>query len=107
MGSVNLVVIVESIRNLITKQDRATFHLPSILTVSAALGVYFKYCKHRSHLHKCIAVKFALFLYCYSLRKKSSQVLLLWQDHRNDLFINSFGKLHPRRGLANSYLPCK
>jgi divalent metal cation (Fe/Co/Zn/Cd) transporter len=39
------------------------------------------------------AVKFLLFLYCFSLRKKSSQVLVLWQDHRNDLFINGFGIL--------------
>jgi hypothetical protein len=37
-------------------------------------------------------VKFLLFLYCYSLRSKSSQVEVLWEDHRNDLFINSFGE---------------
>jgi hypothetical protein len=33
-----------------------------------------------------------LFLYCLALRKKSSQVHILWEDHRNDLFINSFGE---------------
>jgi hypothetical protein len=38
-------------------------------------------------------VKFVLFLYCYSLRGKSSQVAVLWEDHRNDLFINGFGRL--------------
>ena len=32
-----------------------------------------------------------LFLYCYSLRKRSSQVEVLWEDHRNDLFLNGFG----------------
>jgi cation diffusion facilitator family transporter len=76
MGSVNFVVIVESIRSLVTREGHATFHLASIITVGAAL-----------------TVKFALFLYCFSLRKKSSQVLVLWQDHRNDLIINGFGIL--------------
>ncbi|KAJ7610841.1 CDF-like metal transporter [Roridomyces roridus] len=77
MGSVNLVVIVESAQNLITGNgDLKAFHLPSILAVAIAL-----------------AVKFLLFFYCLSLRKKSSQVLVLWEDHRNDLFINSFGIL--------------
>ena len=47
------------------------------------------------------AVKFALFVYCFSLRKKSSQVLVLWQDHRNDLFINGFGKWLIKEGLIN------
>lgn len=36
-------------------------------------------------------VKLLLFIYCYSLRQKSSQVRVLWEDHRNDLFINTFG----------------
>jgi len=76
MASVNFVVIVESARGLITKEDHAEFHLPSIIAVGAAL-----------------AVKFALFWYCFSLRKKSSQVMMLWEDHRNDLFINGFGIL--------------
>ncbi|EIM92410.1 CDF-like metal transporter [Stereum hirsutum FP-91666 SS1] len=78
MGSVNLVVIVESARDLITHGggDTNKFHVPSIVAVGAALGV-----------------KFLLFLYCYSLRTRSSQVLVLWEDHRNDLFINGFGIL--------------
>ncbi|KAJ7897232.1 CDF-like metal transporter [Mycena olivaceomarginata] len=78
MGSVNLVVIVESAQSLITKKndDLKQFHLPSILAVAAAL-----------------AVKLVLFIYCFSLRKKSSQVLVLWEDHRNDLWINGFGIL--------------
>jgi hypothetical protein len=40
MGSVNLVVIVESARTLISKQgnELAPFHLPSIIAVAAALG---------------------------------------------------------------------
>nr|AMM70773.1 CDF zinc transporter 2 [Russula atropurpurea] len=77
MGSVNLVVIVESIRDLLKHGDKTlTLHIPSIAAVAAALGV-----------------KFLLFLYCNSLRSKSSQVEVLWEDHRNDLFINSFGLL--------------
>ncbi|KAF9469631.1 CDF-like metal transporter [Collybia nuda] len=78
MGSVNLVVIVESARNIITKGDNELqkFHLPSIIAVSAAL-----------------AVKFLLFVYCFSLRSKSSQVRVLWEDHRNDLWMNGFGIL--------------
>jgi hypothetical protein len=38
-------------------------------------------------------VKGILFIYCFSLRKSSSQVLVLWEDHRNDLFLNGFGQL--------------
>jgi divalent metal cation (Fe/Co/Zn/Cd) transporter len=34
-----------------------------------------------------------LFLYCHTLRSKSSQVHVLWEDHRNDIFINGFGIL--------------
>jgi len=78
MGSVNLVVIVESLRTVISKRGDSLndFHIPSIVAVAAAL-----------------AVKFLLFLYSYSLRRKSSQVQVLWQDHRNDLWINTFGIL--------------
>ncbi|THV06461.1 CDF-like metal transporter [Dendrothele bispora CBS 962.96] len=79
MGSVNLVVIVESARGLITHNDDKDlneFHLPSIIAVASALFV-----------------KLLLFLYCYSLRKNSSQVRVLWEDHRNDLWINTFGIL--------------
>ncbi|KAH9176875.1 CDF-like metal transporter [Lactarius sanguifluus] len=78
MGSVNFIVIIESARDLIAhkNQDLNDFHVPSVVAVGAALGV-----------------KFLLFLYCYSLRSKSSQVGVLWEDHRNDIFINSFGLL--------------
>ncbi|KAI0713151.1 CDF-like metal transporter [Cerioporus squamosus] len=79
MGSVNLVVIVESIRTLITRNsddDTNALHVPSLISVGAALGV-----------------KFLLFLYCAGYRNASSQVRMLWEDHRNDLFINGFGLL--------------
>ncbi|KAG7099965.1 hypothetical protein E1B28_001758 [Marasmius oreades] len=78
MGSVNLVVVVESCRSIISHRTDSVnvFHLPSIVTVAAALFV-----------------KLLLFVYCFSLRKSSSQVQVLWEDHRNDLWINTFGLL--------------
>lgn len=77
MGSVNLVVIVESMRTIVTHnnaEETNTLHVPSLIAVAAALGV-----------------KFLLFLYSWPLRHASSQVEVLWEDHRNDLFINGFG----------------
>ena len=43
MGSLNLVVVVESIRNLVTKHDDdlKEFHLPSIIAVAVAFGIVF------------------------------------------------------------------
>jgi hypothetical protein len=92
MGSVNFVVIVESVRELLKQGDKSmnNLHVPSIAAVAAALGML-------AHLPMLVTlinfegVKFLLFLYCYSSRSKSSQVEVLWEDHRNDLFINSFG----------------
>lgn len=42
MGSVNLVVIVESARSLITHGDGETneLHIPSLVAVAAALGMH-------------------------------------------------------------------
>jgi hypothetical protein len=96
MGSVNLVVIVESVRALLKHGDKAlSLHIPSIVAVGVALGRTAS--AHLSALSGLInqleGVKFFLFLYCYSLRNKSSQIEVLWEDHRNDLFINSFGEI--------------
>lgn len=52
------------------------FHLPSVI----AVGIAF-------------LVKLSLFLYCWALRHQYSQIHILWEDHRNDLFINGFGLL--------------
>ncbi|VDC05756.1 unnamed protein product [Peniophora sp. CBMAI 1063] len=76
MGAVNLVVIVESARDLISKGSDKPFNVSAIIAVAVAWFV-----------------KFILFVYCTSLRKKSAQVHMLWEDHRNDLFINGFGLL--------------
>lgn len=100
MGSVNLVVIVESARSLITHNndsDVNSLHVPSLISVGAALGEFspppslFLHRLVTMCLLRPIGVKFLLFLYCMSLRRASSQVHVLWEDHRNDLFINGFG----------------
>ncbi|KAF2276791.1 cation diffusion facilitator 1 [Westerdykella ornata] len=78
MITVSVVIIVESIRELATHIGGEVngFYLPSVIAV-------------------CIAftTKFSLFLYCWAIRNKYSQVRILWEDHRNDLFINGFGIL--------------
>lgn len=78
MSSVNLVVTVESVRTIIDHRgsDVNALHIPSLIAVASALGV-----------------KFLLFLYCFGIRHSSSQVQILWEDHRNDLWINTFGIL--------------
>ncbi|EGP83784.1 unnamed protein product [Zymoseptoria tritici ST99CH_1A5] len=74
MTAVSLVLIVMSIRELTDKNHDVKFHYPSVI----AVGIAF-------------CTKLALFLYCFSLRNKYSQVRILWEDHRNDLLINGFG----------------
>jgi hypothetical protein len=96
MSAVNLIVIVESIQKFITHDSNELngFHLPSLLAVAAALGesqVVMSFDALSLTDARDSGVKFLLFLYCFSLRGKSSQVRVLWEDHRNDLFINSFG----------------
>lgn len=78
MTAVSLILIVFSARDLAEGSDAETsnFHLPSVIAVAIAF-----------------ATKFALFLYCWALRNKYSQIRILWEDHRNDLFINGFGIL--------------
>jgi divalent metal cation (Fe/Co/Zn/Cd) transporter len=80
MTSVSFILIVVSVMELVNGApggaDRKTFHLPSVI----AVGVAF-------------CTKLALFIYCWSLRKSYSQIHILWEDHRNDLFINGFGLL--------------
>ncbi|KAF2874013.1 hypothetical protein BDV95DRAFT_604227 [Massariosphaeria phaeospora] len=79
MITVSVVIIVESIRTFAEHKGGAetnTFYLPSVI----AVGIAF-------------ATKFGLFLYCWAIRNKYSQVRILWEDHRNDLFINGFGVL--------------
>ncbi|KAK4991058.1 hypothetical protein LTR28_001400, partial [Elasticomyces elasticus] len=78
MCAVSFVLIVMSARDLAAGSPTLTaeFHLPSVI----AVGIAF-------------CTKLALFLYCWALRNKYSQIRILWEDHRNDLFINGFGVL--------------
>ena len=70
MFAVNLIIVVEAMKQFATRggegDDTNTFHLPSIIAVCIAFGV-----------------KFALFIFCFAIRKWSSQVQVLWEDHRN------------------------
>jgi cation diffusion facilitator family transporter len=79
MITVSVVIIVESIRTVAEHSggpETNDFYLPSVIAVSIAF-----------------ATKLSLFLYCWAIRNKYSQVRILWEDHRNDLFINGFGVL--------------
>jgi cation diffusion facilitator family transporter len=78
MTSVSFILIAFSIRELIEGSNEATksFHLPSVIAVAVAF-----------------TTKLGLFLYCWALKDKYSQINILWQDHRNDLMINGFGIL--------------
>ncbi|KAH6603328.1 cation diffusion facilitator 1 [Trichoderma cornu-damae] len=76
MSAVALIIIAFSARELTSGDSEKKFHLPSVISVGAAF-----------------ATKFGLFLYCWSLKDKYSQVNILWQDHRNDLLVNGFGIL--------------
>lgn len=75
MMSVSLILIAFSCQEFVQGGD-ASFHLPSVIAVAIAF-----------------CIKLALFTYCWALRNKYSQVRILWEDHRNDLFINGFGIL--------------
>ncbi|KAI9739289.1 MAG: hypothetical protein M1834_007502 [Cirrosporium novae-zelandiae] len=78
MTSVSFILIVISARDLAagSTDETTDFHLPSVVAVSIAF-----------------LVKLLLFFYCWSLRNTYSQIRILWEDHRNDLFINGFGIL--------------
>lgn len=76
MISVSLIIIAFAAQELATSDEGKAFHLPSVIAVCCA------FCS-----------KLALFLYCWAIKDKYSQVNILWQDHRNDLFVNSFGIL--------------
>ncbi|KAI9698166.1 MAG: hypothetical protein M1836_004168 [Candelina mexicana] len=78
MTTVSFILIVLSARQVAegSTSETTRLHIPAII----AVGVAF-------------ITKFALFCYCWALRNKYSQIRILWEDHRNDLFINGFGLL--------------
>ncbi|OCT50251.1 Metal tolerance protein 3 [Cladophialophora carrionii] len=78
MTAVSFILIAFSVQELVrgSQEDTKSFHLPSVVAVTVAF-----------------CTKLGLFLYCWALRNQYSQVRILWEDHRNDLFINGFGVL--------------
>ncbi|OAX81493.1 hypothetical protein ACJ72_04165 [Emergomyces africanus] len=76
MTAVSLILISFSAKSLADGNTEETlgFKIPPIVAVCIAF-----------------ATKLALFLYCWALRNQYSQVRILWEDHRNDLFINGLG----------------
>lgn len=76
MTSVSLIIIAFAAQELSQRTDDKEFSLPSVISVCVAF-----------------MTKFSLFLYCWSIKDKYSQVNILWQDHRNDLLVNGFGIL--------------
>lgn len=76
MGSVSVILIVESARDMASHKstDVETLYVPSLI----AVGIAF-------------VTKAVLGVLNYTYRKRSSQLDMLWEDCRNDLFINGFG----------------
>lgn len=72
MTSVSFIIIAFAVQQLVTRDEEKAFHLPSVISVCMAF-----------------ATKFSLFLYCWGIKDKYSQVNILWQDHRNDLAVNA------------------
>lgn len=71
MAAVNLVIIVQSIREFVEHDGSQVdaFNLTSVIVVAVAF-----------------TIKLGLFVMCFAIRKWSTQVQVLWEDHRNDLF---------------------
>ena len=84
MTSVSFVIIVLSSSELVkgSQHSTKTFHLAALISVAIAFFT-----------------KLALFLYCWALRNTYSQIRILWEDHRNDLIINSLGALTSLGGV--------
>lgn len=77
---------VEAIQEFITTKDggKKSFHLASIIAVAVACGKLILAYPLRMKLN-LLVTKLGLFAYCYAIRSDSSQVQVLWEDHRNDL----------------------
>ncbi|KAJ7695990.1 hypothetical protein B0H17DRAFT_1198311 [Mycena rosella] len=77
MGSVSIVLIAFSIQDLVKgSTGTETLHIPTVNVVGIAFG----------HSR------------CLSTVIPNSQVRVLWEDHRNDLFVNGFGILTSSAG---------
>ncbi|KAK1757028.1 cation efflux family protein [Echria macrotheca] len=79
MMAVSFIIIAFSVQDLTERAATGgvnDFHPPALIAAATSF-----------------VVKLGLFAYCFTLRNHYSQVRILWQDHRNDLFINGFGIL--------------
>lgn len=76
MTTVSVIITAFAAQELVQARTDKQFHLASVVSVCAAFST-----------------KLALFLYCWSIKDRYSQVNILWQDHRNDLLVNGFGIL--------------
>lgn len=76
MTTVSVIIVAFAAQELVQARPDKHLHLASVISVCAAFST-----------------KLALFLYCWSIKDRYSQVNILWQDHRNDLFVNGFGIL--------------
>lgn len=81
MMAVSSIIIAFSVRDLVERSrggggEVNGFHLPAVIAAATSF-----------------ATKMGLFMYCFTLRGRYSQVRIVWQDHRNDLFINGLGIL--------------
>ena len=88
MTAVSFIIIVLSILELKdgNENGKKGLHIPSVIAVGVAL-----------------ITKIALFCYCWALRNVYSQIRILWEDHRNDIVINSFGLLTSLGGSTLSW----
>ncbi|KAF2861229.1 cation diffusion facilitator 1 [Piedraia hortae CBS 480.64] len=77
MACISVILITVSSIQLLQNEGRNELK-PLKLTPIIVVGVAF-------------LTKFSLFIYCFALRNKYSQVRILWLDHRNDMLINGFG----------------
>ncbi|KAK4448860.1 cation efflux family-domain-containing protein [Podospora aff. communis PSN243] len=82
MMAVSVVIISFSVEDIVRglaspgREEVNGFHVPAVVAAGVSFGT-----------------KMVLFLYCGALRERYSQVRIVWQDHRNDLFINGLGIL--------------
>lgn len=79
MLAVSFILVAFSIRDIAERSGVggvSVFHLSAVIAATTSF-----------------VTKFCLFLYCSTLRKRYSQVHIVWKDHRNDLLINGFGIL--------------
>ena len=92
MTAVSFLIIVLSIMELIA----GNYARP---TCADGIVSKFKLATKPFHLVSVIAVavafttKLCLFCYCWSLKDSHSQIMILWNDHRNDMIINGSGIL--------------